>query len=141
VRDNLLSFASVRERLEEWIRQRGDDNDDDNYDPMFEDLVWYRDLFSSFDYAVHQDQECEMLNVQLFGNEGGVSSSVVRLPLIRLKPEYEIYHRYRGRPGLGASYDATILHNIRRVLSHPRFLGGTSSAKRLRDLSYLFHHK
>ena len=83
-------------------------------------LLLYRDLLFAFETAVFQHLELRNLEKSLYNDEDNknLSTMIFKTSMVRLRPEYELYHLILEKPrlNLGEKYNEEILKDIVKLL-------------------------
>jgi len=175
MRDNWLTFSGVRlkvegfdkkckavaSRLEEMVerveREGGTKEEEEDVARLqvqvrrdLRELQWYLQLFSTFDHAVqthgmldHYERKGRREGMEKADEAAG---AVVRVPLLQLKPEYELYHRLVERPTAGDKkkkhvYNERILERLRQEMQSSKYESLSTAQSRLAHLEAAVAHE
>ena len=109
--ENLFMMEVFKEQIDEMLMR----------DP-FAEITIYKDLISVIEVAFLQQQEIAHLEKRLYEGREDVSTLVVKLDAMRLKPELELYDLILGKPDYkqANAYDATIVEEINALMKTRR---------------------
>jgi len=129
--DNLLSFAGIRLRLDLLLQRcRGLQSHSQSVrrcltevakhqlESDIAELEWFQQLFASLDNVAREHKLLESYDIQSQSqSQISKASSVRRIPALQLRPEYELYHRFAGKPLRSRGYDEGRLAKLRAILA------------------------
>ena len=88
IQKNLFLLDGLKKKVESYYRSY-----------QLEDLLLYKDVLSLFEFFVEQQVQLEDMEKRLYLNpKNQIISMVYRTSMIKLKPEYELYHHILGKP-------------------------------------------
>jgi hypothetical protein len=109
--ENLFMMEVFKEQIDEMLMR----------DP-FAEITIYKDLISVIEIAFLQQNEIMHLEKRLYEGREDVSTLVIKLDAMRLKPELELYDLILGKPDYkrGMTHDATIVSEINALMKTRR---------------------
>lgn len=104
---NICFIDKLRENIHLYENQFDDDN-----------FIMYKELLNLFENILGMRLELEKLEKVVYNKDTNLSNIMFKLPLIRLKPEYEIYHLILGKPNIRNKeiYNLSIINDIQKLI-------------------------
>lgn len=86
------------------------------------DICVYKDLIMAIETVFAQQQEISILEKRLYGGREDMTTMVVKLGGIRLKPELELCNLIWGTPDhkKGERHDANMVNDVSSLMKNPR---------------------
>jgi hypothetical protein len=104
---NICFLDKMHDNIDYYEKQYGDEN-----------ISLYKDILLVFQFFLGMHLEIQKLEKIIYNSDTKSTNIAFKLPLIRLKPEYEIYHLILGKPNLKQNqiYNMNIINDITKLL-------------------------
>jgi len=82
------------------------------------DLLLYKEIIRAFELVINEHEQLVDLEKKMYGKDDNFSTLFHKTPMIKLKPEYEIYDSIIGKPKrkLNEKYNEEIIDFIQKLL-------------------------
>lgn len=104
LRQNSFQINRFIEKAKYYYNLTNDDN-----------ILLYEHMLQIVKLSLDNNDELNRLEENLFGNNNSVAQLSIKIPRIRLSPQYELYNMIIGKP-VNNKYDDTIINHINNLL-------------------------